>query len=562
MMGQSGQFKFEAVDASVLKEAADNDVQSARVLPDDGDGAPAHDPGEASLALPISEPPVSASPISISPLSVSPISDASGANARENLAKRTKIAVEVHDGSRFEWSVNLPIACRDTQSYAIEVDFDLPAHLYVPHDPWEHFQCFGRFGEAIESGAGAETIDALRRETLGIVSKLSRVHDHAVRGLRARGSLVTTGDTPLDGEEVDRLVEKGTRLVAEARRELSRSRSSESVAICTERRLVDEYISVRYLEFLSGIRRSIQACVAGEDERPRATSGALPSEACVRRHLVLELKHRAVMGYVSTQADPQTVERFVERSSHLKKHFQEVLFLEHKTYHVAERIHHIVAAFVAVLASTWAFVWQIALADRAMSSSGGRIGSGVIMIGAVFGLVYAAKDRIKEVGRHWINGRVHRLYAQRVSRFLLPEKLRALVLSKSAIVTVRESFGKIDLTELDPLNPESGARQKIVRMTYQHRGRLDVNFDPRFEKGRPRGLKFVFRQDLSPIFPRLDDANREVPMLLGDDVCFVEAPRAYRLGVCVKVTRGPLLEPIERRGHLIMHKRGLVRWES
>jgi hypothetical protein len=479
---------------------------------------------------------------------------------------KLKLSCEVHDASRMEWSVVLPVQAQEESTYQIEFEVDVPSNLFVPHEPWEHFQCFGRFAEGIESGASAESIDALRRETLSTASRLARAHDALIRGLRARSALLVTGDEPLLGPAVDEAIGFAVQIVADARGRLCRSKPGESAAIATERALVDEYLSVRVLEFLGSVRRSISIAAqptAPEPHAPadRQAGSVAPSDLSedrVRAFLVTELEHRERAAYVSSDGDsPSALERFVERSSHLKKHFQEVLFLEHDTYQVAERIHHVVAGFVAVIASTWAFVWQIALTDRAMSSSGGKIGSGVVLFGAVLGLVYAAKDRIKEIGRNWISGRVHTLYAQRISRFRLPPKMRSLTRGRDCLATVRESFGKTELLCEDPLNPESGAQQKTMRLGYMHRGKLTLALDPR---DGARGIKFVFRQDLSPIFPRLDDAHREVPVLSGGVLRFVEAPRYYRLPIRFRVQRGG--EELIESGAIVVHKRGLVRWEQ
>ena len=95
------------------------------------------------------------------------------------------------------------------------------------------------------------------------------------------------------------------------------------------------------------MRRHARTIAAAESEMARALSA--------------ELAHRQSRGYICAEpSSPAGLEHYLERASQLKKHFQEVFFLEAQTYKVAERIHHWVAAFVAIVASTWAFVWQIA----------------------------------------------------------------------------------------------------------------------------------------------------------------------------------------------------------
>ena len=97
-----------------------------------------------------------------------------------------------------------------------------------------------------------------------------------------------------------------------------------------------------------------------------------------------------------------------------------MFFLEAHTYKVAERIHHWVAAFAAIFASTWAFVWQITVMNR--PSMGSKVSSGVILVATLGGVIYASKDRIKEIGRAWISGNVHRFYAQRVASWRAPTR--------------------------------------------------------------------------------------------------------------------------------------------
>jgi hypothetical protein len=257
-------------------------------------------------------------------------------------------------------------------------------------------------------------------------------------------------------------------------------------------------------------------------------------------------------------ADPssaQALERYLERSSRLKKHFQEVLFLDRETFQVAERAYHWIAAFVAVVASTWAFAWQLALAKRAGSAS--AVGSGVVTIAIIGGLVYASKDRIKEVGKAWMTRKMRRVWgAERISRYRAPARRLA---GRDVVVTARESFDQRSTTALDTLNPESGAKHSLAVLHYVHRGTVEPK--PQLVAGGVRRVKHVFRYDLSPMFARLDDATKQVPVLdrTTNRVSFVEAPRCYRVPIRVEVTCGGQTQ-VESTT-LVVHKRGLERLE-
>src|SRR4029079_19597158 len=188
--------------------------------------------------------------------------------------------------------------------------------------------------------------------------------------------------------------------------------------------------------------------------------------------LTNELRYREQHGFANADpTSPEALERYLARSSRLKKHFQEVLFLDPETFHVAERAYHWIAGFVAVVASTWAFAWQIALLNQAnQSSSAQTFSTGLFTLALIAGVVYATKDRIKEIGRNWMTTRVHRVWgAQRITRY----QAAAHRLPGSDIaVTARESFDQGVASLPDPLNPESGATVPVTVLSYEHRGNV------------------------------------------------------------------------------------------
>ena len=116
----------------------------------------------------------------------------------------------------------------------------------------------------------------------------------------------------------------------------------EPMEMSRERALVDEYASVRLLEALAAAERSLAQLLESKSPHVEAMMPAIAAaEERVARALASELDHRAAHAYV--QADPSSpalLERYLDRSSQLKKHFQEVLFLEPELVQVAERLRH------------------------------------------------------------------------------------------------------------------------------------------------------------------------------------------------------------------------------
>jgi hypothetical protein len=96
-------------------------------------------------------------------------------------------------------------------------------------------------------------------------------------------------------------------------------------------------------------------------------------------------------------------------------------------------------------------------------------------------------------------------------------------------------------------------------LTYEHKG--EVVPHAQLLASGVRRVKHVFRYDLSPMFARLDDAMKPVPVL--DDVSkkvrFIDAPRCYRVPMTVEVECAGK-KTIEH-ATLVLHKRGLERLE-
>lgn len=466
------------------------------------------------------------------------------------------VRLGIHDASRAEWSVVLPLPLAGPLSYSIEVEFTIPSQAFVRHSPWDHLQTFARLdgGSAGELRQNAVTIDALRRTVLAHAQRLSRESEAFARTCRLAASLVVPGAVaPLD---LRSSIEAAATWMGQARDELLEPVAGEPVALRRERRLADEYLSVRLLEFLAGVERSLVA--ASSSRAPQAELLApvvQEAESAAAALLEIELAHRQEARYVC--ADPDSLaaqERYLERASQLKKHFQEVLFLEAEHVKVVDRIQHAVAGVAGLLAAAVAFALQFWVTARAANAE--RIGSSLIFLMLIAGLSYVFRDRFKEIGRVWIAGRVRRLYAERIARFRAPARRLA---TRDIVASAKESFQEACSEAIDSLNPEAGARRAVTVLRYRHRG--TVMPQAQLAASGVERVKQTFRYDLSPMFSRLDDAVKEIPVLdaAARRVRFVEAPRCYRVPMHVEVSIGR--EHYVEEATLVMHKRGLDRIE-
>jgi hypothetical protein len=468
------------------------------------------------------------------------------------------LRVDVHDASRIEWTVAVPLPERGVLKYSVDVKLEIPANVFARHTAWDQLQSWARLDGpvGVVDPNDNVTIDALRRGTMAFAHKLARAHDGFARHCRLAGAVGAS--TPLEDlvDKLDLWLAVAVATTNEARSQLVTGSVGDTVELQRERELVDEYVSVRFLETLAGTERSLSALKTSRhaDRHERTIASA---EHLLAETLSAEIAHRQSRRYLCAEpSSPGALEDYLERASRLKKHFQEVFFLEAQTYKVAERIHHWVAAFVALVASTWAFVWQMALMNS-RPTTGSKVGSGIILVATIAGLIYAGKDRIKEMGRNWISGNVHRFYAQRVARWRAPARRLP---GRDVIVSARESFDQSMTSRPDPLNPASNAAVASTVVHYTHRGR--VLPQPALLATGVTRVKHIFRYDLSPLFARLDDTVKKVPVLdaVTRRVCFIDAPRRYRVPVRLSVECGTESRVVQ--AVLVLHKKGLDRLED
>jgi hypothetical protein len=467
--------------------------------------------------------------------------------------------LSIHDASRLEWSVGVPLPARSPSTYTIEVEMEIPSNAFARHTPWDQLQQFTRLdgSDIVSIDSSVVDIDALRRGAVALANRMARASDGFARHCVFAASLFRHSANDDLEETLTVWLDAAVAMAEEARSKLVSSHPGEAIELVRERGLVDEFVSVRLLEMLAGAERGLGVL---KDSRSPHAEKYLPAVASVESRISCALEketdRRAERGYVCPDPlSPADLEAYLERASRLKKHFQEVLFLQAEVYQVAERLHHWVAAFVALLASTWAFVWQIALMNRGPSASS-TVGSGIVLVAVVAGLIYATKDRLKELGRNWISGHVHRLYAQRVTRFRAPARRFP---GREVIVAVRESFDQRVEHLPDPLNPESGATVPLTTLRYSQKGSISPL--PALAASGVRRIKHVFRYDLSPLFSRLDDAVKSVPVLdrATRRMCLTAAPRCYRIPLRLRVRSGSQLW--EENVTVVLHKGGLDRIE-
>jgi hypothetical protein len=467
------------------------------------------------------------------------------------------VEVGVHDISRFEWRVGIPVPSHGRSEYTVDAEFELPSNAVSSRSPWDQLQGLTRL-EGIHSipasSSAAETTEAVRRRVLALQQMLRRAKEGVIRHCR----LVFEPEGKNKNEEAVQFLstwlDTALRALTVARAHLTEGKEGDSPEVRRERELADEYISVGWLDFLAETRATLETTLcplADEDERFSSLWTSVDER--LARALDAELCYRRSKGYpIADAASPPSLETYVERSGWLKKHFQALLVLDREVVQVDDRVRVWFAVFAAVLAGACAFALQLAFVPyRVTGPMWSLIGLALIMGGT-----YAMRERIKELARAWLTGRVYRFYAQRVVRCRLPTGTTP---TRDIVAEAREWCNEMTTARPDPVDPEGGASRRATLVNHVHRG--FVRSHPQLALARVGSIRQIFRYDLSPMFPTLHDPVKRIPVLDPETgrSRFVDAPRRYQIPFRVRV---------KWEGHwrelgatIVMDKQGIVRME-
>ncbi len=310
--------------------------------------------------------------------------------------------------------------------------------------------------------------------------------------------------------------------------------------------LADEFLSLQLWTVLTDCARALfdtRRALLERDLPESPSFGALESSLAGALSEEIAYRHRAGFA-LAEPVNIAQLERLLGRTRWLKRHFERVLFLDVESYQVVDRFAGWFSAITAMVAYLWFLVWQVTLQRHPVA-----LGSGVVAFAIVTAFAYASRERIKEAGRSWLAGRAQRMFAQRVTRYRLPARERGR--GSGVVVSARESFSQSSAKK-DEL--EGGTTRDVTMLRFVHRGSL------RAESIAPATqVRFIYRFDLSPLFPRLHDAVRGFASLdrRTGKVAIVDVPRNYAIPVRARLRRQGAT--VHSAFTLVLNKNGLVR---
>lgn len=453
----------------------------------------------------------------------------------------SRIELAVHDASRLAWHVTVPFPEARRAAYSFELELEVPANLSGTIDPWPALQSNARLDGTDDGGESRErSLPAFRRAVVVASSKLARARDGFVRHC----TLIRSSALVEDNHWRPLLL-----WLAAASAELANTRRSllPGMADKRERALADEFLSVQLWTVLTDCGRALLDTRRALEDRDRPETSSFDAiEAALARGLKEEIAYRREAA-MAEPVNALQLERLLARTRWLKKHFERVLFLDVESYQVVSRLSGWFSALAAMLAYLWFLLWQFALERHPAG-----IGSGVAAVAMITALAYASRERLKEIGRNWLSGRVQRLFAQRVTRYRLPGKPRSR--STVVVASARESFSQSSEHKPDP---ECGVTHDVTLLRFAHRGAVFT--PPRIDGTTARQVRFVYRLDLSALFPRLHDAVRGFASLdpRTGAIVIVDVPRNYELPLRASLRwHGGDDEAVRT---LVLNKNGLLR---
>ena len=474
-------------------------------------------------------------------------------------AEDVRLWFGVHDLSRIEWTAAVQIPGAGGRRYDVQLAVEIPATMFPSHSVWEHLQIFTRLQSPAEEGPleiERDDLEELRRDTLGVTHRLKRLGQRFERSCVAAAAQLREEPDPQLHETLTELVSQAVDLLAEMRRALVIGPEVQK-DVQRECALADEFLSHALIDFFAGCERAVDETLFGEKSTVKESDTPWGEElrSLVAEGLSEELAHRRGKGYITPRVDGHAeLTAFLERASRLKKHFQDVLYLDVEAYFVDSRVRNYTGVLAASLA---AFMW---LSFTLLPiGQGTRAGLGVGTFAFAFAVAYAIKDRIKELTRGWITGRLMRLYGQRMVTLKLPRGIdptgRVLLETRETFDVDSEPCAADDLREVNAI----GVPRRVVQLKFRMRATLHPA--PSLERAHICSIKHIFRYDLSPIFARLDNAVKQVPVLDGNRrVRFADAPREYRFPARIAFT--PVGGPtIEHTAYIVASKRGIERIE-
>ena len=281
--------------------------------------------------------------------------------AKPELPKRAedvRLWLGVHDLSRIEWTAAVQIPTASERKYDVQLAVEIPSTMFPSHSVWEHLQIFTRLQSPAEEGPleiDREDLEELRRDTLGVTHRLKRGAQRFERTCVAAAAQLREEPDPHLPETLTEIVTTAVDLLAEMRAALVvGGHDNVRQEVRRECALADEFLSHALIDFFAGCERAVDETLFGDKSTVKEDHSPWSEDlrCLLAEGLSEELAHRRGKGYITPHADGHAeLAAFLERASRLKKHFQDVLYLDVEAWFVDSRVRNYTSVFATALAA-------------------------------------------------------------------------------------------------------------------------------------------------------------------------------------------------------------------
>ncbi len=441
------------------------------------------------------------------------------------------LEVRVHDAAHLEWEVSAPLPAVGVDlHYEVTMTMEVPDGIWAHHEPWNHFR--------VRSRLQAPSLSDLERPGGGRAVQiwaLATVREAKARLLVSRRALRESARSkvPLDEAGMDLLaLDLRAQLEAASHTLASKPDYVEGEGAIEARDYLDARYWLELSDTLALLDRLCKTRPPLARLRPILVEYIVKAIDELREHVRFNLK------------DARGREELVRWVSERKRLFHRRLFLDAVTVEPDRRFGNWIAAVVAVVASTWAFIWQLAWTNQ-MVQTGLPITT-LFLVGAFAGVLYAVKDRIKEVGRRWLSDRLRSTVADRVVRlYLRPD-------TDARRAKLGRSMESIRISEA--LRPDgTQVTQLEVKLRLTIHGRLaPLTFGI-------RRVKHFMRYDFSRLLLGLERASTSLAVPHAErGMHVVEVAKTHELDVVCVLSDGSGAIISTDSGRLLVSEKGLT----
>ena len=269
-----------------------------------------------------------------------------------------------------------------------------------------------------------------------------------------------------------------------------------------------------------------------------------------------EVEYRKKKDYPSIAVSGSNNEKFIYRSSVLKKFTESILFLNTKVRPEGKIIEQMIFSFAAGLAMV--FATAVAFYTQA------KYGNFTMMFFLALVISYMLKDRIKELVRIYLNDKIQRFFYDHKVNICSGSARNKLGLTREGFSFISEGSLSPEVLKLrgrdrfNLIDNELGGEKIIL---YRKQVKIFTrNFDDVYQSHPIHGINDITRLNISRFVRKMDNPKKTLFVTEGNDYRRINGNKVYHLNMVVKHTSQDKVE--YNRFRVVLNRNGIKRIEE